>query len=124
MIEEPKDADTPPDPDDSQTQSKSSQMHDSLPVHGYMRQSGASVGLVNFHKEWEERVLRHLDWLAGHEGVDKRWLAIGRTQIEKAFMAVNRAVFKPGRISLPEDKDAGKLPENQKPFRAKETSDA
>ncbi len=34
------------------------------------------------------------------------WLAIARTQIEQGFMALNRAVFKPGRVRLAED-DAG-----------------
>jgi hypothetical protein len=35
--------------------------------------------------------------------VDQRWLAIGRTHIEEAFMAINRAVFQPQRVKLPED---------------------
>lgn len=89
-----------------------------LPVEGYQPQSQANVDLVNFHKQWEERVLRHLDWLATHEGIDKRWLAIGRTQLEKAFMAVNRSVFQPKRIKLPEDQDGSTLPSNQRPFHA------
>jgi hypothetical protein len=32
-----------------------------------------------------------------------RWLAIGKTDIEKGFMAVNRSVFRPSRVALPED---------------------
>ncbi len=35
--------------------------------------------------------------------LDKRWLALAKTQIEQGFMAMNRAVFQPGRVSLPED---------------------
>ncbi len=35
--------------------------------------------------------------------VDKRWLAIGRTAIEQGFMAVNRSIFKPGRVVLPDE---------------------
>ena len=73
-----------------------------LPVAGYKPQSAGAIDLVNHNKQVEEIVLRVLDELAGIEGVDKRWLAVGRTQIEQGFMAVNRAVFKPGRITLSE----------------------
>ena len=79
-------------------------------------QSDANVQLVNFHKRWEERILRHIDWLARQDGIDGRWLAIGRTHIESAFMSVNRSVFKPGRIKLPEDQDGDTLPSNQRPI--------
>jgi hypothetical protein len=77
--------------------------HDPLPVHGYSPQSTDNVNLVNAHKQIEESLLRRLDWLATQPGVDQRWLAIGRTAMEKAFMFVNRAVFKPARVALPED---------------------
>ncbi len=77
--------------------------HDPLPVKGYTGQSGIVVENVNLNKEIEERILRRLDNLASHPDTDKRWLAIGRTHIEQAFMAINRAIFKPQRISLPED---------------------
>lgn len=74
--------------------------HDGLPVKGYRPQSGQSVNIVNHNKEIEEHVLRLLDELAADAGIDKRWLAIGRTHIEQGFMAVNRAVFKPERAKL------------------------
>lgn len=77
--------------------------HIGLPIHGYRSQTGDKVDLVNWNKVTEELMLRRLDQLAGMEGVDKRWLAIGRTQIEQGFMAVNRAIFKPDRVALPED---------------------
>lgn len=77
-----------------------------LPVAGYRDQPGTAVDLVNRNKAAEERILRILDELAAMGVVDKRWLAIGRTQIEQGFMAVNRAVFNPERVRLPED-DAG-----------------
>lgn len=74
--------------------------HNGLPVAGYNSQSDAAVEQVNLHKVLEERVLRVLDELKEFPGLDQRWLAIGRTSIEQGFMAVNRAVFKPGRIDL------------------------
>ena len=74
-----------------------------IPVAGYTAQSDSRVELVNDNKRLEERVLRRLDELAALSTTDKRWLAIGRTHIEQAFMAINRAVFQPQRVSLPED---------------------
>lgn len=100
--------------------------HKPLPVSGYTAQPDAKVALVNEFKADEERLLRKLDELAkgqrlqatenGYTGpggliqadvvgldVDQRWLAIARTDFQRAFMALNRAVFQPTRISLPED---------------------
>lgn len=77
--------------------------HTGLPVQGYRPQSGDAVETVNVNKTLEERVLRQLDALGADPATDKRWLAIGRTAIEQGFMAVNRAVFQPGRVRLPED---------------------
>jgi len=77
--------------------------HNGLPVAGYTAQSDDKVALVNRNKQAGERVLRLLDDLASAPGIDPRWFAIGRTQIEQGFMAINRAVFQPARITLPED---------------------
>lgn len=81
--------------------------HAGLPVHGYRSQSTTKVDLVNVNKELEERVLRFIDSLKHSSHVDQRWLAAGRTDIEKGFMAVNRSIFQPGRVSLPEDEIGG-----------------
>lgn len=74
-----------------------------LPVGGYRPQNSAAVDAVNANKALEERDMRMLDQLRDEPGVDQRWLAIGRTQIEQGWMAVNRAIFKPDRVKLPED---------------------
>lgn len=77
--------------------------HDGLPVAGYRPQTADAVAAVNENKRLEELVLRQLDDLANVEPTDRRWLAIGRTAIEQGFMAVNRSIFKPSRIALPDD---------------------
>lgn len=77
--------------------------HTGLPVAGYQAQSGANVDVVNEHKQAEERILRRIDTLMESGRYDKRWLAIARTDLEKGFMALNRAVFQPSRVALPED---------------------
>jgi hypothetical protein len=91
--------------------------HEGLPVAGYTTQSGDRVAIVNQNKQLEERVLRQIDRIAGRSKTgtldasefDQRWVAIAKTQIEQGFMALNRAVFQPQRVALPEDapKDDG-----------------
>ncbi len=76
-------------------------IHNGLPVAGYRPQTSRAVDQVNASKQMEERVLRMLDALSSD--ADRRWLEIARTHIEQGFMAVNRAVFQPSRIDLPED---------------------
>ena len=79
--------------------------HKVLPVSGYRQQSQEAVDAVNEFKQLEERVLRAIDRLKASTAVaeDGRWLSIGITDLEKGFMAVNRSIFKPTRITLPED---------------------
>lgn len=81
--------------------------YQSLPVHGYKAQSHDAVGQVNINKQMEEEVLRRLDGLKQVADIDQRWLAIGRTHIEEGFMAINRSIFKPGRVQLPSDVNNG-----------------
>ena len=75
--------------------------YQALPVAGYRPQFPAAVEKVNRNKEIEEQVLRLLDELALDPETDKCWLSIGRTEIERGFMSVNRSVFKPVRVRLP-----------------------
>lgn len=88
--------------------------HKGLPVAGYVAQSDAKVALVNQNKELEERVLRQIDAInienesrpLGQPNIyDPRMTALARTGIQEAFMWLNRAIFQPQRVSLPEDED-------------------
>lgn len=74
-----------------------------LPVSGYKPQTQSKVDTVNEFKADEERILRKIEAMMASGAIDGRWMAIGRTQLEQAFMAINRSVFQPGRASLPED---------------------
>lgn len=73
--------------------------HTGLPVAGYRPQSDDKIALVNHNKQIEEQCLQVLDHLATLPDTDKRHLAIGRTQIETAWMWINRSVFKPARAT-------------------------
>lgn len=78
--------------------------HQGLPVHGYKSQSEDRVAMVNDNKIAEEQLLRALDEMQQRDReFDLRWVAIARTYFEQGFMAMNRAVFRPGRIKLPTD---------------------
>lgn len=78
-------------------------MHGGLPVSGYNAQPTVAVDLVNDNKRMEEEILRALDSLANAPEIDKRWLAIGRTHMETAWMCINRSIFKPSRVKLEGD---------------------
>ncbi len=73
------------------------------PIAGYRPLQERTAALVNANKNTEERLLRTIDELSQDPEVDKRWLALARTQIEQGFMALNRSIFKPTRVALPED---------------------
>ena len=78
--------------------------HEGLPVQGYRPQSDDKVQLVNANKVFEERLLRVIDnhRLLGDQ-IDQRWVSVAKTHFEEGFMALNRAVFQPQRLVLPED---------------------
>lgn len=73
------------------------------PIKGYQNVSSEKQDLVNQNKEAEERILRQLDHLATLGFIDQRWLAMGRASIENGFMQINRSIFVPSRVKLPED---------------------
>lgn len=95
-----------------------------LPVAGYKAtQSQAAIDQVSAFKRDEERLLRKLDDMEAENGrailanggkplpvgqmpYDPRWIAIGRTHLQEAFMFINRAVFQPARVALPGDPSA------------------
>ncbi|BCH68029.1 MULTISPECIES: DUF7681 family protein [Rhizobium/Agrobacterium group] len=80
--------------------------HAGLPVKGYQEQSDENVDLVNENKELEERVLRQIDrHVRNRDGqdIDQAMVQLARRSVQEAFMWLNRAVFQPKRILLPED---------------------
>ena len=77
--------------------------HKPLPVAGYTPVSDEKVQLVNRNKEVEERLLRICDELKGRTDFDGRWVSIAVTHFQEGMMALNRAIFQPTRIKLPED---------------------
>ena len=77
--------------------------HKGLPVSGYVSQTDDKVAVVNANKELEERCLRAAEAIKGNPDFDPRMAQIAFTGIQEAFMWLNRAVFQPTRLRLPED---------------------
>lgn len=80
-----------------------SDQHQGLPVSGYNPQTADKVAIVNANKALEERCIRAAEAIQRSEGIDARMAALAITGIQQSFMWLNRAVFQPGRVSLPED---------------------
>ena len=77
-----------------------------LPVAGYQPQSDHRIATVNRNKEYEERLLRLCDELRKDSEFDQWFVNIAVQHFQQGFMALNRAVFQPTRIKLPEDENA------------------
>lgn len=77
--------------------------HEGLPVAGYVSQTGNKVEAVNVNKFIEERDIRRVELMRDMGLVDPRMAALGITRLQEAWMWINRAVFQPERVKLPED---------------------
>lgn len=64
-------------------------------IKGYRNLSPAEVALINEWKDLAEMCRHKLTELDHVTGIDKRWLAIGTTDLQKAFMCVIRSIAKP-----------------------------
>lgn len=70
-----------------------------MSIKGYVTLSDEQKSLMNVCKELEEQVLRQIDILVTDPITDKRHLAISKTNIEQAFMWMNRSIAKPERLT-------------------------
>ena len=64
-------------------------------IKGYRKLSETEVTLINQSKELAIRVGNVCDALDRTHEIDKRWLAIARTQLQQGFMALVRSIAKP-----------------------------
>ena len=64
-------------------------------ITGYRDLTAEEIGLMNEGKALAEQVGAHLDKLDKLDGIDRLWAAIARTDLQKGFMALTRAIAKP-----------------------------
>jgi len=74
-----------------------------LDIKGYTAVSADKKEIVNENKVLEEIVKRRIDEIMKRDDVDKRHIALANTNIEQAFMWLNRGIFQPQRIKLNEE---------------------
>ena len=77
-----------------------------MKIAGYRQLSELDIANINAIKEMEERCLRMHDGLDGVMGLDKRALAVARTQLQGAFMWYTRAIAIPNRVELGEEEES------------------
>lgn len=101
-----------PDPDDRKVVVAESgpKLPQEQRIPGYRTLTDAEIGLVQETKEWGRNLGLFVDALAdlpdadehsnvvSHDGpmVDLRWLSIGREYLQIGFMAITRAITRPG----------------------------
>jgi hypothetical protein len=64
-------------------------------IKGYRQLSENEALLMNEIKDLAEKVGIMVESLNIAPGVDKRWVAIARTQLQQGFMALTRAIAQP-----------------------------
>lgn len=64
-------------------------------IKGYRDLTEVEIGAMNDCKSIAVEVGILCDKVAGMDGVDQRWLAIGKTDLQKGFMALIRAIARP-----------------------------
>lgn len=64
-------------------------------IRGYRDLTPEEVSSMNTIKDMAENIRVELEALESLPEVDKRWLAIGKTNLQQGFMAVIRSIAKP-----------------------------
>ena len=64
-------------------------------IKGYRDLTQSEIDAMNELKAKAEEVGQLLEKIATIEGVDQRWLSIGKTDLQKGFMSAIRAIAKP-----------------------------
>ena len=70
-------------------------MTDIPAIAGYRRLGEREIATINAIKHTERAVLELLHQIRDGEDTDQRWVNIAKTDIQKGFMALVRAVARP-----------------------------
>jgi hypothetical protein len=64
-------------------------------IKGYRNLSEAEIAMMNEAKGLASQVGDLCDKLGAMEGLDQRWVSIGRTGLQQGFMALIRGIAQP-----------------------------
>lgn len=74
-------------------------------IKGFTDQSEKNKAFINRNKEIEERVFRIVDEVRAQEEYNHTFTDAANEYLIIGFMLLNRGIFQPQRIELPEDKE-------------------
>jgi hypothetical protein len=66
-----------------------------MQIKGYRKLTDEEISTINDLKALAVQVGAEVDNIFNREGVDKRWAAIARTDLQTGFMALIRSVAQP-----------------------------
>ena len=64
-------------------------------IKGYRGLSQQEIDLINEGKALAEQVGLYIDKLQALDSTDKRWVATGKTDLQKGFMSAIRSIAQP-----------------------------
>lgn len=64
-------------------------------IKGYRDLSQEDIDLMNEVKEQGESLTKTIEKLSSNSDIDQRWVAIGKTDLQKGIMALVRSIAKP-----------------------------
>lgn len=64
-------------------------------INGYRELTENEIDTINSIKKTADEVGEIVDSMAGWSGADQRWLAIAKTDLQKGFMSLVRAIAQP-----------------------------
>lgn len=64
-------------------------------IKGYRDLSEEEIALMNDAKSKAEDIGKLIEVLGEKQSIDKRWLAIAKTQLQQGFMALVRSIAQP-----------------------------
>lgn len=64
-------------------------------ITGYRELEQYEIDAMNAVKEMAKQVGELLEKLESTSGLDQRWIAIGKTNLQQGFMALTRAIAQP-----------------------------
>ncbi|MGJ8680490.1 Acb2/Tad1 domain-containing protein [Paraglaciecola sp.] len=64
-------------------------------IKGYRDLSQEEIDLMNEGKELSVKVGAYIDKLQAKESLDQRWIATGKTDLQKGFMSAIRGIAQP-----------------------------
>ena len=64
-------------------------------IKGYRELTDNEISVINDIKELADLIGQIVEEMEKTDGIDQRWLAIGKTDLQKGFMSVIRSIAKP-----------------------------